>query len=111
MLISFEEGLSTFYAMKNAEDRGVFFITPGTKVYRGMIVGENNRPQDLELNICKTKQLTNHRAAGADELVQLQAPMEMSLERALEYIGHDELVEVTPQSIRLRKLSKKLVKR
>ncbi|CAC5343777.1 MULTISPECIES: translational GTPase TypA [Planktothrix] len=111
VLISFEEGVSTFYAMKNAEDRGVFFITPGTKVYRGMIVGENNRPQDLELNICKTKQLTNHRAAGADELVQLQAPMEMSLERALEYIGHDELVEVTPQSIRLRKLSKKLVKR
>ncbi|WP_313707645.1 translational GTPase TypA [Planktothrix agardhii] len=111
VLISFEEGVSTFYAMKNAEDRGVFFITPGTKVYRGMIVGENNRPQDLELNICKTKQLTNHRAAGADELVQLQAPMEMSLERALEYIGNDELVEVTPQSIRLRKLSKKLVKR
>jgi GTP-binding protein len=111
VLISFEEGVSTFYAMKNAEDRGVFFITPGTKVYRGMIVGENNRPQDLELNICKTKQLTNHRAAGGDELVQLQAPMEMSLERALEYIGNDELVEVTPQSIRLRKLSKKLVKR
>ncbi|MCB8750835.1 translational GTPase TypA [Planktothrix agardhii 1029] len=111
VLISFEEGVSTFYAMKNAEDRGVFFITPGTKVYRGMIVGENNRPQDLELNICKTKQLTNHRAATGDELVQLQAPMEMSLERALEYIGNDELVEVTPQSIRLRKLSKKLVKR
>ena len=111
VLISFEEGVSTFYAMKNAEDRGVFFITPGTKVYRGMIVGDNNRPQDLELNICKTKQLTNHRAATGDELVQLQAPMEMSLERALEYIGNDELVEVTPQSIRLRKLSKKLVKR
>ncbi|SKB12111.1 GTP-binding protein typA/bipA (Tyrosine phosphorylated protein A) [Planktothrix sp. PCC 11201] len=111
VLISFEEGVSTFYAMKNAEDRGVFFITPGTKVYRGMIVGENNRPQDLELNVCKTKQLTNHRAATGDELVQLQAPVEMSLERALEYIGHDELVEVTPQSIRLRKVSKKLVKR
>jgi GTP-binding protein len=111
VLISFEEGVSTFYAMKNAEDRGVFFITPGTKVYRGMIVGENNRPQDLELNICKTKQLTNHRAATGDELVQLQAPVEMSLERALEYIGHDELVEVTPLSIRLRKVSKKLVKR
>lgn len=111
VLISFEEGVSTFYAMKNAEDRGVFFITPGTKVYRGMIVGENNRPQDLELNVCKTKQLTNHRAATGDELVQLQAPVEMSLERALEYIGHDELVEVTPLSIRLRKVSKKLVKR
>lgn len=111
VLISFEEGVSTFYAMRNAEDRGSFFITPGTKVYRGMIVGEHNRPQDLELNICKTKQLTNHRAAGGDELVQLQAPIDMSLERALEYIGPDELVEVTPQSIRLRKMSKKLAKR
>jgi GTP-binding protein len=111
VLISFEEGVSTFYAMKNAEDRGAFFITPGTKVYRGMIVGEHNRPQDLELNVCKTKQLTNHRASGGDELVQLQAPIDMSLERALEYIGPDELVEVTPKSIRLRKLAKKLAKR
>jgi GTP-binding protein len=111
VLIAFEEGVSTFYAMKNAEDRGVFFITPGTKVYKGMIVGEHNRPQDLDLNVCKTKQLTNHRAASGDELVQLQAPVEMSLERALEYIGPDELVEVTPQSIRLRKMTKKLAKR
>jgi GTP-binding protein len=111
VLISFEEGVATFYAMKNAEDRGVFFITPGTKVYKGMIVGEHNRPQDLDLNVCKTKQLTNHRSATGDELVQLQAPMEMSLERALEYIGSDELVEVTPQSIRLRKMAKKLAKR
>ncbi|MFB2834491.1 translational GTPase TypA [Floridanema evergladense] len=111
VLISFEEGVATFYAMKNAEDRGVFFITPSIKVYKGMIVGEHNRPQDLELNVCKTKQLTNHRAASGDELVQLQAPVDMSLERALEYIGPDELVEVTPKSIRLRKLSKKLVKR
>ena len=111
VLISFEEGVATFYALKNAEDRGSFFITPGTKVYKGMIVGENNRPQDLELNLCKTKQLTNHRAASGDELVQLQAPVEMSLERALEYIGPDELVEITPESIRLRKLSKKFVKR
>ncbi len=108
VLISFEEGVSTFYAMKNAEDRGLFFITPGTKVYRGMIVGEHNRPQDLELNICKTKQLTNHRASGGDELVQLQTPVDMSLERALEYISGDELVEVTPQSIRLRKVTKKM---
>jgi GTP-binding protein len=111
VLISFEEGVATFYAMKNAEDRGVFFITPGTRVYKGMIVGEHNRPQDLDLNVCKTKQLTNHRASGGEELVQLQAPVDMSLERALEYIGPDELVEVTPLSIRLRKLSKKLVKR
>ncbi len=106
VLISFEEGTATFYAMKNAEDRGAFFITPGTKVYKGMIVGEHNRPQDLELNVCKTKQLTNHRAASGEELVQLQAPIDMSLERALEYIGPDELVEVTPESVRLRKLTK-----
>ncbi|MCU0535075.1 MAG: translational GTPase TypA [Hydrococcus sp. Prado102] len=112
VIIVIEEGVSTFYAMKNAEDRGVFFITPGTKVYKGMIVGEHNRPQDLELNICKTKQLTNHRSATGDELVQLQAPVDMSLERALEYIGSDELVEVTPKSIRLRKMAtKKLAKR
>ncbi|HEY9738526.1 MAG TPA: translational GTPase TypA [Trichocoleus sp.] len=111
VLISFEEGVATFYAMKNAEDRGVFFITPGTKVYRGMIVGEHNRPQDLELNVCKTKQLTNHRSATGDELVQLQTPVDMSLERALEYIGPDEMVEITPESIRLRKIAKKLAKR
>lgn len=113
VLISFEEGTATFYAMKNAEDRGIFFITPGTKVYKGMIVGEHNRPQDLEINVCKTKQLTNHRASSGEELVQLQAPMEMSLERALEYIGPDELLEITPQSIRLRKSAKakKLAKR
>ena len=110
VLISFEEGVATYYALQNAEDRGVFFITPGTKVYRGMIVGENNRSQDLELNICKAKQLTNHRSSGGEELVQLQAPVDMSLERALEYIGPDELVEVTPQSIRLRKVAKKLAK-
>jgi len=112
VLIAFEEGTATFYAMKNAEDRGAFFITPGTKVYKGMIIGEHNRPQDLELNVCKTKQLTNHRSATGDELVQLQAPMDMSLERALEYIGPDEMVEITPESIRLRKMpKKKLAKR
>ncbi len=112
VIVAFEEGTATFYALKNAEDRGVFFITPGTKVYKGMIVGEHNRPQDLELNVCKTKQLTNIRSASGDELVQLQTPIEMSLERALEYIGPDELLEVTPTSIRLRKMNaKKLAKR
>jgi GTP-binding protein len=107
VLISFEEGTATEFSLKNAEDRGVFFIKPGTKVYKGMIIGENNRPQDMELNVCKSKQLTNMRAAGADDIVQLQAPIEMSLERALEYIGSDEILEVTPESIRLRKLTKK----
>ncbi|TRT79083.1 MAG: translational GTPase TypA [Microcystis aeruginosa Ma_AC_P_19900807_S299] len=112
VITAFEEGVATFYALKNAEDRGVFFITPGTKVYKNMIIGESNRPQDVEINICKTKQLTNHRSATGDELVQLQSPVDMSLERALEYIGPDELVEITPKSIRLRKLPvKKLAKR
>ncbi len=112
VIIAFEEGVATFYALKNAEDRGVFFITPGTKVYKGMIVGEHNRPQDLDLNVCKTKQLTNHRSATGDELDQLQAPVQMSLERALEYIASDELVEVTPESLRLRKMkAKKLARR
>jgi GTP-binding protein len=111
VLISFEEGTATDYALMGAEDRGTFFIKPGTKVYKGMVVGENNRPQDLELNICKSKQLTNHRASGGEELVQLKAPIDMNLERALEYISGDELVEVTPLSIRIRKISKKLVRR
>ncbi|MCT7986131.1 translational GTPase TypA [Laspinema sp. A4] len=112
VIIAFEEGTATFYSLKNAEDRGVFFITPGTKVYKGMIVGEHNRPQDLDLNVAKTKQLSNVRSSTGDELVQLQAPVEMSLERALEYIGPEELLEVTPISIRLRKMSiKKLAKR
>jgi GTP-binding protein len=104
VLIAFEEGTATFYALKNAEDRGQFFITPGTKVYKGMIIGENNRPQDLELNVCKAKQLTNIRSAGAEELDTLQTPVQMTLERALEYIGSDEMLEVTPESIRLRML-------
>ena len=112
VLISFEEGTATFYALKNAEDRGQFFISPGTKVYKGMIIGENNRPQDLEINVCKTKQLTNMRSAGAEELDTLQSPVQMTLERALEYVGPDEMLEVTPESIRLRKLpSKKTAKR
>ncbi len=108
-LVAFEEGIATFYALKNAEDRGQFFVSPGTKVYKGMIIGENNRPQDLEINICKTKQLTNMRSAGAEELDSLKAPLQMTLERALEYIGPDEMLEVTPESIRLRKLSTKKI--
>ena len=112
VLISFDEGVATFYALKGAEDRGQFFITPGTKVYKGMIVGENNRAQDIELNVCKAKQVTNIRSAGAEVLDTLQAPIQMNLERALEYIGPDEMLEVTPESIRLRKLpAKKAAKR
>jgi GTP-binding protein len=107
VITSLEEGVATFYSLMNAEDRGMFFIKPTTKVYKGMIIGEHNRPQDLELNVCKSKQLTNHRASGGEETVQLKAPQEMNLERALEYIGSDELLEITPESVRLRKLDKK----
>jgi GTP-binding protein len=109
VIMAVEEGTATFYSLMNAEDRGFFFIKPTTKVYKGMIIGEHNRPQDLEINICKSKQLTNHRASGGEETVQLKAPQEMSLERALEYIGSDELLEITPLSVRLRKMDKKKV--
>ncbi len=103
VLIAWEEGVATAYALQGAEDRGVFFIKPSTKVYTGMIIGENTRQQDLDINICKTKKLTNMRSAGSEVLATLQAPMEMGLERCLEYIQADELVEVTPKSIRMRK--------
>ncbi|MGE5707767.1 MAG: translational GTPase TypA [Bacteroidota bacterium] len=103
VMIAWEEGDSTPYALASFEDRGFFFIGPGVKVYGGMIVGEHCKAQDLEVNVCKTKKLTNMRAAAADDMVRLAPPVEMSLERALEYISEDELIEVTPQSVRLRK--------
>ncbi len=110
VLVSFETGEATYYALQGAEDRGFFFITPGTKVYSGMIIGEHNRNMDLEINVCKVRKLTNMRSAGGDELVHLKTPVIMSLERALEYISDDELVEVTPLSIRLRKQKLKVKK-
>ncbi|MBY0357836.1 MAG: translational GTPase TypA [Candidatus Obscuribacterales bacterium] len=102
-LIAWEEGPVTAYALQGAEDRGVFFIIPGTKVYGGMIVGEYNRSQDLDVNVCKTKKLTNMRASNSDATVTLQAPREMNLEKCLEWIHDDELVEITPQTVRMRK--------
>lgn len=102
-LIAHETGEAIPYALAQFEDRGVFFVTPKTKVYRGMIIGEGNRSQDIEVNICKTKKLTNMRSSTADVMVTLQAPRKMELEDALEYIENDELVEVTPENIRLRK--------
>ena len=102
-IIAHEQGEAIPYALAQYEDRGVFFITPKTKVYRGMIIGECNRPQDIVVNICKTKKLTNMRSSTADVMVTLQAPKILSLEEALEYIGDEELVEITPQNIRLRK--------
>ncbi|MBX9720585.1 MAG: translational GTPase TypA, partial [Candidatus Obscuribacterales bacterium] len=102
-LIAWEEGAATGYALQGAEDRGVFFISPTTKVYGGMIVGESARAQDLDINVCKTKKLTNIRSSTSEALVTMQAPREMALEKCLEWIHDDELVEVTPQTIRMRK--------
>ena len=103
VLIAYETGSSTSYAILNALDRGEFFIRPGIKVYQGMIVGEHTKSQDLEINVCKTKKLTNMRSAGAEVLEGMPPPIELSLEQALEYINNDELLEVTPKSVRLRK--------
>ena len=103
VIIAFEAGTSTTYAIQNALDRGEFFIHPGTEVYQGMIVGENNKIQDLEVNVCKTKKLTNIRSAGSEVLEGLPPPRIMFLEEALEYLNNDELLEVTPKSVRLRK--------
>jgi GTP-binding protein len=102
-LISNGEGVSVAYAMWNLEDRGPMFIDPGVPVYEGMIIGEHSRGNDLEVNVLKGKQLTNIRAAGKDEAVRLTPPRKMSLEQAIAYIEEDELVEITPKSIRLRK--------
>jgi GTP-binding protein len=103
VLVSNDQGDAVAYAMWKLEDRGPMMIEPGQKVYRGMIVGEHTRDNDLEINVLKGKQLTNIRAAGKDEAVRLTPPIKMPLERALAYIEDEELVEVTPKSIRLRK--------
>ena len=102
-LIATETGVAVAYGMWKLQERSVFFIDPGTRVYTGMIVGENAREHDMGVNVCKTKQLTNMRASGSDEAVRLEPPHLMTLEQAIEWIGDDELVEVTPQFIRLRK--------
>ena len=104
VLVSMENGKSTAYSIGNLEDRGTMFIEPGVEVYEGMIVGECNRDNDLAVNVVKGKQLTNTRAAGSDHTVVLKRPRPITLEYALEFINMDELVEVTPSSIRLRKM-------
>jgi GTP-binding protein len=103
VLISNDQGEAVAYALWNLEDRGPMVIDPGVKVYQGMIVGIHTRDNDLEVNVLKGKKLTNIRAAGKDEAVKLTPPVRMTLERALAWIQDDELVEVTPKSIRLRK--------
>ena len=102
-VIQLEDGNSTAYAMFKLQDRITFFIEPGIRVYRGMIVGENAREDDIIVNVCKTKQLTNMRASGADEAIRLEPPHIHTLEQAIEWIADDEYIEVTPKSLRLRK--------
>ena len=102
-LIAWEAGEANAYGMAQMEDRGILFIQPGVKVYEGMIVGQHNRDRDLEVNVCKRKQLTNMRSSGADDNTRLKEPRILTLEEAIEFINDDEYVEVTPKSIRLRK--------
>ncbi|MGC5773786.1 translational GTPase TypA [Paenibacillus pabuli] len=103
VLISTETGTSTFYGMMGVEDRGTLFLEPGTEIYEGMIVGEHTRDNDIVVNICKEKQLTNVRSSGKDDTVKIKTPIIFSLEQALEYLNDDEYCEITPKSIRLRK--------
>ncbi|MCL1853137.1 MAG: translational GTPase TypA [Peptococcaceae bacterium] len=102
-LVASEDGVATNYAMYQIQERGALFIIPGAKVYEGMIIGQSTREKDLDVNVTRKKQLTNMRASGADEALHLETPILLTLEEALEYIADDEYVEVTPQSVRLRK--------
>jgi GTP-binding protein len=103
VLISMEKGKAVAYALNALEDRGILFVSPGEDLYEGMVIGENAKPQDLEVNPLKSKQLTNFRASGKDEGIRLTPPRRMTLEQAIAYIQDDELVEVTPKNIRIRK--------
>lgn len=102
-LIAFEAGEAVAYGLFNAQDRGTLFIGPGEKVYAGMVIGQSGKTEDIELNVCKTKHLTNTRSSSADEALKLTTPKKLSLEEALEFIDTDELLEITPESLRIRK--------
>ena len=102
-LVAMELGSATAYSIESVQERGLLFIEPGEKIYEGMIVGINSREEDMTVNPCKMKQLTNMRASGSDGSPKLNTPMKMSLEQAIEFINDDELLEVTPISIRVRK--------
>ena len=110
-LIAMETGTSIAYALDKLQDRGTFFVAPGESVYEGQVIGENTRQNDIVINICKTKKLTNMRAAGSDEKTVLAPPVKFSLEEAMEYIKNDEYLEVTPKSLRIRKILLKEVER
>ena len=102
-LIAYESCESITYGLFNAHERGTLFIGPGVKVYSGMVIGSNPKAEDIELNVCKTKKLTNTRSSSSDEALKLTPPKEMSLEQCLDFIDTDELLEVTPKSLRIRK--------
>ena len=102
-LIAFEDGEAVTYGLFSAQDRGTLFIGPGQKVYSGMVIGQNGKAEDIELNVCKTKHLTNTRSSSADEALKLTPPKILSLEQALEFIDRDELLEITPENLRIRK--------
>ena len=102
-LVAFETGEAVTYGLYNAQERGALFIGAGTPVYAGMIVGECPKQEDISVNVCKKKQLTNMRASGSDEALRLVPPRQMSLEQDLEFLADDELLEVTPENLRLRK--------
>jgi len=102
-LIAFEAGEAITYGLYNAQDRGTLFIEPGEKVYAGMVVGQTGKAEDIEINVCKKKQLTNTRSSSADEALRLSPKKVLSLEQALEFIDTDELLEVTPKNLRIRK--------
>jgi GTP-binding protein len=102
-LVARETGDATTFGLKNAEDRGTLFINPNVRVYEGMVIGENARPEDITINVCKKKHLTNMRQSNKDIEVRLNTPRQMSLDEAIEYLAEDELLEVTPQNFRIRK--------
>jgi GTP-binding protein len=102
-LVAWEAGETTAYALKSAEERGTLFYGPGVSVYEGMVVGENARGGDIAVNVCKKKHLTNVRASRGDMEIRLTPPRQMSLDEAIEYLADDELLEVTPESYRIRK--------
>ena len=103
VLVAMENGISTAYALSSIQERGRLFVGPQEEIYSGMIVGENARPEDMPVNPCKTKKLTNMRSQGDGKAISLAPPLVMSLERSLEYISPDEYVEATPKSLRLHK--------
>jgi GTP-binding protein len=102
-IIAFESGESITYGLFNAQERGTLFIGPGEKVYSGMVIGQTGKAEDVEVNVCKKKQLTNTRASGSDDALKLTTPKILSLEESLEFIDTDELLEITPKSLRIRK--------